>query len=763
MAMEEVSLDMDVIAATGPSMNRRVPSFKLAEENSPSKKSRHRIPSFRAHPGQCLDDITIQQGKRDRQASFSLGDFEFFGQAPMADGAATALGHASGKGVGFALDDAFIMPSSSLSKRIPSFKNALDLCDLDFMAQDINAEPNELGLHLDSGKKLSFLQDWSGTGKRVGSFKDFPMDGAGFDAAPDAGHKRLPSFSFMVDEVVEDGEDDSVEGEAHSEEDGVTADPIQNKWSGWGPSALELDLVSNPAVPPSMAAAPPRSRRIADSTDLIGVGVAMPRRGPNTNKPKSKARGGMLHAAPSVHQSFPSKPLIHTVTQSNLANPRPKRGSNEGYAKRQTSEEVAKRLPVSTLERHYHTPLNVAAKELNVSLTMLKKLCRQYGVKRWPHRQVTSLDKSIRRLQSKLDAAMADKGSRNISTEALEEKLEQVQMKRMLIVKTASAGLEPTVLNAIFATRPGELDEAALLRSGDFSKLGALLREIKDKNAKEAQQPDKGASGKGKAKHGGDYAEEDYDDDSACEADCDYEEEGSPAVAARGASGGASQADKVKGQLEAGIRKMAVCSSDGNSFRKQDGSTLREWSFSSAMGESAFSGPMNGSVYADSPAKANAATIDQNSQTFTFELPSAAASMRLQAEAPSSHEISSPAGPASLSPTLEATSQFFSSKLSLDPSDTPTGSTTLAPLPAMQPLPSQQQGLRHSSNENGSCNDPLTCQEAADSYGRGSSSGQGGRQIGLVNYLMNHAGNRAGAAAGSASSKLVGGQGVGPM
>lgn len=64
------------------------------------------------------------------------------------------------------------------------------------------------------------------------------------------------------------------------------------------------------------------------------------------------------------------------------------RGSGVSPAKRQTSEDVAARLPLEVLECFYHVPLNVAAQELNVSLTMLKKLCRAYGVKRWPHRQV---------------------------------------------------------------------------------------------------------------------------------------------------------------------------------------------------------------------------------------------------------------------------------------------------------------------------------------------------------------------------------------
>ncbi|KAG5188053.1 RWP-RK domain-containing protein, partial [Tribonema minus] len=118
-------------------------------------------------------------------------------------------------------------------------------------------------------------------------------------------------------------------------------------------------------------------------------------------------------------------------------------------SKRQTSEEVAKRLPVSVLEEFYHVPLNIAARELSVSLTMLKKLCRQYGIKRWPHRQVSSLNKSLGKLEEKILGASDDKAAA-----ALRAKAGPLRTKRELIIKTASAGLDPDVLNAVFAARP---------------------------------------------------------------------------------------------------------------------------------------------------------------------------------------------------------------------------------------------------------------------------------------------------------------------
>lgn len=50
---------------------------------------------------------------------------------------------------------------------------------------------------------------------------------------------------------------------------------------------------------------------------------------------------------------------------------------------------------------------------MSISVTSLKRLCRQYGVKRWPHRQLTSVNRSVLKLEeyvreSPYGAAMSD-------------------------------------------------------------------------------------------------------------------------------------------------------------------------------------------------------------------------------------------------------------------------------------------------------------------------------------------------------------------
>ncbi|CAL6306190.1 unnamed protein product [Bathycoccus prasinos] len=44
------------------------------------------------------------------------------------------------------------------------------------------------------------------------------------------------------------------------------------------------------------------------------------------------------------------------------------------------------------MSKENDSTLNDAAKELGMGVTALKKKCRKFGVKRWPYRQIKSLD-----------------------------------------------------------------------------------------------------------------------------------------------------------------------------------------------------------------------------------------------------------------------------------------------------------------------------------------------------------------------------------
>ncbi|XP_024170057.1 protein RKD1 [Rosa chinensis] len=56
-------------------------------------------------------------------------------------------------------------------------------------------------------------------------------------------------------------------------------------------------------------------------------------------------------------------------------------------------------LSRETISSYFYMPITQAAKELNIGLTLLKKRCRELGIRRWPHRKLTSLQTLIRNIQ----------------------------------------------------------------------------------------------------------------------------------------------------------------------------------------------------------------------------------------------------------------------------------------------------------------------------------------------------------------------------
>jgi len=59
-------------------------------------------------------------------------------------------------------------------------------------------------------------------------------------------------------------------------------------------------------------------------------------------------------------------------------------------------------LNLDDLATYFHLPIAMAAKEIGVCATVLKKICRKNKVPRWPHRKIKSLNKSIDALERTL-------------------------------------------------------------------------------------------------------------------------------------------------------------------------------------------------------------------------------------------------------------------------------------------------------------------------------------------------------------------------
>ncbi|KAJ8902515.1 hypothetical protein NDN08_006918 [Rhodosorus marinus] len=85
----------------------------------------------------------------------------------------------------------------------------------------------------------------------------------------------------------------------------------------------------------------------------------------------------------------------------------------------------AKSISHAELAKYFHLPIDAAAKELKICVTVLKKQCRTHGIKRWPHRKLRALDKLAQKLRSE-DSLNADKELCNIELQSVRQKKNEV-------------------------------------------------------------------------------------------------------------------------------------------------------------------------------------------------------------------------------------------------------------------------------------------------------------------------------------------------
>ncbi|XP_031264011.1 protein RKD1-like [Pistacia vera] len=99
------------------------------------------------------------------------------------------------------------------------------------------------------------------------------------------------------------------------------------------------------------------------------------------------------------------------------------------------STESPKTLSRKTISKYFYMPITRAAKELNVGLTLLKKRCRELGIRRWPHRKLMSLQTLINNVQELEEEGEGTEGKLKEAIKVLErekkmmEELPDLQME----------------------------------------------------------------------------------------------------------------------------------------------------------------------------------------------------------------------------------------------------------------------------------------------------------------------------------------------
>ncbi|KAJ0031148.1 hypothetical protein Pint_13716 [Pistacia integerrima] len=88
------------------------------------------------------------------------------------------------------------------------------------------------------------------------------------------------------------------------------------------------------------------------------------------------------------------------------------------------------KLTLEDLRNYFHLPIEEAARRLRLCPTVVKKICRRYGLHRWPYRKIKSLERQIQTATPRLNS--------NDPEERANAKAEIERLRRE--IDTASAG-----------------------------------------------------------------------------------------------------------------------------------------------------------------------------------------------------------------------------------------------------------------------------------------------------------------------------------
>ncbi|XWS60532.1 hypothetical protein CRYUN_Cryun07bG0044000 [Craigia yunnanensis] len=97
---------------------------------------------------------------------------------------------------------------------------------------------------------------------------------------------------------------------------------------------------------------------------------------------------------------------------------------------------TAKMLSRKVIAQYFYMPITRAANELNIGLTLLKKRCREVGIRRWPHRKLMSLQTLIRNVQE------LQKEEGEESERKLREALEVLEREKKMLEEMPDLQLE---------------------------------------------------------------------------------------------------------------------------------------------------------------------------------------------------------------------------------------------------------------------------------------------------------------------------------
>ncbi|OQR98434.1 hypothetical protein ACHHYP_08663 [Achlya hypogyna] len=122
---------------------------------------------------------------------------------------------------------------------------------------------------------------------------------------------------------------------------------------------------------------------------------------------------------------------------------------------------ATKLISIEELREHFDQPIVEVARHFGICITLMKKVCRRNGIKRWPHRQIRSLTKSI----SSMEAAMM---TANVSErEKYEEQIRSLVLKRDAVIADPNKEVSVSLAKTGFKDEKRNRQEFALFKAGD--------------------------------------------------------------------------------------------------------------------------------------------------------------------------------------------------------------------------------------------------------------------------------------------------------
>lgn len=100
--------------------------------------------------------------------------------------------------------------------------------------------------------------------------------------------------------------------------------------------------------------------------------------------------------------------VADTAAAANSGGYDPSTSRNRGTGPKLFSRSITK----EALQEHFHLPMEEAAHLWGVSTTIVKRVCRAFGIERWPYRQIQSARKRIETLQEKLRSSSRGEADR---------------------------------------------------------------------------------------------------------------------------------------------------------------------------------------------------------------------------------------------------------------------------------------------------------------------------------------------------------------